>query len=155
MKTRYIRMNRLIPLLGIVLVAAGVVGVATYLDIEHKIHAGEALTATLNRLYHDQMASAVLRRIQDGDVAGAAQRLDLLLCNDILELNSTIASVDDRQRAYTQNVFVRMARTRPSNAVITASATREVFDAQIEAEKILALADAGNTPVNSGVAASH
>ena len=155
MKTRYIRMNRLIPVLGIVLVAAGVVGVATDLDIKRKTHAGEALTATLSRLYHDHTVSAALKRIQEGDVAGAAQLLDLMLCDDILEINSQMASVDDQQRAYTQHMFVRIARTRPSNAVTTAGTTRELFDDQTEAEKLLALADAGDAHANKSVAASH
>ena len=155
MKTRYIRMKRLIPLLGIMLVAAGVVWVATYLDIERKIHADEALTAKLTRLYYDQTVSAMLKRIQEGDVTGAVHRLDQMLCDDILELNSQMASVDNRQRSYTQNAFVRIAHTRPRNAVITAGTSLELYPDQIEAEKILVLADAGNTPVNQTVAASR
>ena len=155
MKTNCIKIGRLIPVLGIALVAAGVLVVATYLDIERKTRAGEALTATLDRLYHDQTASAVLKGIQEGDVAGAAQRLDLLLCDDIIELNSTIASADDLQRAYRQHMFVRIARLRPSNAVVTAGTTRELFDDQIEAEKILARARDDIKPANEAVVALH
>lgn len=155
MKTRCIRLNRVIPLLGIALVAAGVVAVATYLDIERTTRAGEALTETLNRLYHDQTVSTALRRIQEGDVAGAAQRLDLMLCDDILELNSQMASVDDQQRAYRQTVFARIARSRPSNALITAGTSGSVADDQIEAEKVLALADAKETLLDGSVVASH
>jgi hypothetical protein len=155
MKTYYVRINRLIPLVGVMLVVAGVVAVVTYVDIEHKIHADEALTEQFYRLYYDHTVSTVLKKMQEGDVLGAKRRLDLMLCGDILEVNANLASASDRQKAYTQHVFANIARTRPSNALIAAGTTDELSNDQVEAQKILMLASAGNAPANSGVAVAH
>ncbi len=131
-------MNRLIPVFGITFVTAAVMAAATYVDLERKTHCAEAFGATLDRLYADQKLSAVLRTIQEGDVATATQRLDLLLCDDILAVNSQLASARSTERAYAQDVFIRIARLRPKNAEVTAGTTQELSSDQIEAEKVLA-----------------
>jgi hypothetical protein len=154
MKTRYIKVKRVVGVLGMLLVVAAAVGVATYLDIERKARAGEAITATLTQLYHDHTMSAVLRSIQEGDVAGAAQRLDMALCDDILEINSKSATADDRQKSYTQHMFARIAVTRPSNAQIAASG-RELSEDEIAAEQVLILAGGNKLGASQGLAARH
>jgi hypothetical protein len=154
MKTPYIRVKQVIGVLGMLLVVAVAVGVATYLDIERKARAGEALTATLTRLYQDHTMSAVLRRIQEGDVSGAAQRLDMALCDDILEINSKLATVDDQQKSYTQHMFARIAATRPPNVQIAAGGC-ELWEDQIAAEQILLFAGGNKVGASQGLAARH
>src|SRR5512140_612515 len=105
MKTSYIRMKRLIPLVGVVLAVAGISAAATYINIERDISADQALTAQFHRLYYDHTVSTVLRKMQEGDALGAKRRLDLMLCDDILEINANLASADDRQKSYTQHMF--------------------------------------------------
>jgi len=140
MKTKYPRINWLILLLGAVLVTAGFAAAATYLDLERKNHSGEAFMATLDRLYQVQRLSAALKTLHDGDAGTAVQRLDLLLCDNILTLNSELASADDRQRACAKDVFTRIARLRPKNSSTTAGGAEELSADQIEVERILAQA---------------
>jgi hypothetical protein len=155
MKMNYSKMNRLIPLLGIALVAGGVMAAATYLDLERKICAGEAFGATIDRLCADEKLSAVLKTLKEGDVSAAVQRLDLLLCDDILAVNSRLASADNTERAYAQDMFVRIARMRPRNSEITLNAVQELSNDQIEAERILSEACAGTNPADEAVVALH
>ena len=140
MKTKYVSMDRLIPLLGIALVAAGVAAAATYLDLERKAHSGEAFAATLDRLYQSQRLSAALKTMHDGDANAATQRLDLLLCDNILIINSETASANELSRAYVKDIFVRIARLRPKNPDTATGEAQKLDSDQIQAEKILAQA---------------
>jgi hypothetical protein len=150
MKTKHVRTDWLIPLLGIALVAGGVVAAATYYDLERKIHADEAFATTLDRLFQNQQLSAALKTLHDGDAGTAAQRLDLLLCDNILMLDSELACADERKAAYVKDTFRRIARVRPKNSEIAAGAAQELESDRIEAEKILMQACAGITGANEG-----
>ncbi|MGD0260397.1 MAG: hypothetical protein ABSD29_11305 [Verrucomicrobiota bacterium] len=155
MKTQYIKTDWLIPWLGIALVAAGFAAAATYLDLERKTHSAEAFSGTLDRLYQNQILSAALKTLHDGDVGTAAQRLDLLLCDNILLLNSELASADDRQRAYVKGAFTKVARLRPNNSSTTAGDAQKLNNDRIKAEKILMEACAGNTSAREGAIAAR
>ena len=151
MKTRYIKIDWLIPVLGIAVVAGSLLAGTTYLNLERKIHADEAFTATLDRLYQDQQLSAALKTIHDGEVGVAAQRLDLLLCGHILRTNSELASADPRTRTFVEDAFRRMARVRPKspNGAATGSA-QECSDDQTAAQRILDLALASDHSTQIG-----
>jgi len=140
MKTKYRGIDWLILLLGMGVVAGGFAAATTYLGLERKIHSGEVCAVILDRLYQDQKLSAALKTLHDGDAATAAQRLDLLLCDNILRIHSELASADDRTRAYVKDEFARIARLRPRNSDIPVGAKPERSDDQAEAEKILAQA---------------
>jgi hypothetical protein len=155
MKTKYSRINWLLPLVGAVLVAAGFAAAATYLGLERKIHSAEAFAGTLDRLYQSQTLSAALKSLHEGDAGAAAQRLDLLLCDNVLMISSELASADDRKAAYVKDCFMRIARLRPKNADATAGEARELIHDQIEAEQILAQACAGITGAHEGVTAAR
>ena len=138
-------MDWLIPVLGIATVAGSLVAGSTYLNLERKLHADEAFMATLDRLYQDQKLSAALKTIQEGKVDVAAQRLDVLLCGDILMTNSELASADARTRSYVEDAFRRIARVRPKSAAGTAAGSAQAcaYD-QTAAQRILELALAGD-----------
>jgi len=140
MKTKYVKLDRLTCLLGIAVVAGGIVLGATYLNLERKIHSTEAFMATVDHLYQDQVLSRALRTLHDRNPGMAAQRLDLLLCDDILRLDAELASADARQVAYVRCCLTRIAHLRPSNPPTAAGAALEISEDQIEAEKILARA---------------
>jgi hypothetical protein len=140
MKTRYLKKDWLILLLGLALVAGGFAATTTYLGLERKVSSGEAFSATLDRLYQSQKLSAALKTLHDGDMATAVQRLDLLLCDNILMINSDLALADDLKRAHVKDVFRKIALLRPQNPSTIAGATLEISNDQIEAEKILAQA---------------
>jgi hypothetical protein len=144
---RNIKIDWLIPLLGIALVVGGLLAAVSYLDMERKVHSAEALAATLDNLYQDQKLSAVLKTIHEGDVAVAAQQLDLLLCDNILRLNSELASADDRTRTYVEDAFRRMARLRPRIPEAAPSkVVPEPTEDQVAAQRILALAMVSDVP---------
>jgi len=145
MKTRYLKLEWLIPVMGTAVVAAGLVAGITYLDLERKIHADEAFNATLDRVSHDQKLSAVLKTLHDGETGGAAQRLDLLLCGDILRTNSELGSAYARTRSVVEDAFRKIARLRPKTADGRgASSTQACNDDQVAAQRILELSLAGD-----------
>lgn len=154
MKTEYMKLDRLILLLGIALVASGVVAGATYLNFERKMRSDEALAATLDRLYQNQQLSSVLKLMYDGDTETAARHLDLLLCHELRLVKSQLGAADDRTRLSVKDAFARIALIRPKSLPTAAGAPQELYNLyQIEAEKILMEACAGGTSANKGVAA--
>jgi hypothetical protein len=152
MKNVYLRIPWLIPVLGIALVAGSLIGAATYVEIARKTHDAETSIATAVRLRHDLELCAVLRTLHQGDINSATLELDLLLCNDIVAINSQLASADADDRAFFKNAFGRFALVRPQSAELFADVTQELRSEQIEAENILARADAGKRPGIQNVA---
>jgi len=141
MKTRYLKTDWLLPLVGIVVVAGSLLAARTYFDMEQQAGAEQALGTTLDRLQHDLKLCGVLKAIHNGEVAGGAQRLDLLLCDDILELHAGLTAADLRTRTYVQDAFRRIALLRPKiGAGTAASAAPERSHDQAAAERILASA---------------
>ena len=138
MKTNCMKTDWFVPLVGLAAIAAAVATGKAYLDFERETRAGEALTVTLDRLYQDHQLSMALKTIHDGDAVAAARRLDLLLCEHIVRLDSELASADARTRTYVEDALQRMALVRPRvvQAQSAASAT-DCSDDQIAAERIL------------------
>ena len=141
MKTGYLKADWLAPLVGVAVVGGSLMAATTYVNLEQKSHANEALSVTLDHLYQDQKLSAALKSMHDGQVEAAGQRLDLILCQNILRLNSQLDSADPRTRAYIMDAFRRIALLRPRNgAGASGSAAQECSEDQIAAERILARA---------------
>jgi hypothetical protein len=140
MKTNYLKMNWLIPTLGIAVVAGTYLAATSYLDLARKTEDEQAFIATVDRLYQAQQLGAALKAIHEGEVNGAAQRLDLLLCNNILRLDSQLAASDARTRALVGLAFRKIAAIRPKiESGPLASSAQEGADAQTAAEKILTI----------------
>jgi len=148
MKIGNLKLSWLIPVVGIALFAAGVLAGRTYLDLERKTYSGQAFSATLDRLCQSQRLSAALETLHDGDGASAAQQLDLLLCENILIINSELASTNDRERAYVRDIFARIAHQRPKNSDASAGNAQKLNNDRIEAEKILTRACVEITQAN-------
>ena len=145
MKTRYLKTDWFIPLLGIAVAVGALVTGKAYFDLEQKIHAGEASLATLDRLHQDQAIVAALKQIHEGKVDEATQRLDLLVCQDVLLTNSELESADAGTRTVVEDVFRRIALRRPQNPQgAPGSAAQERNQDQVSAEKLLKLASAGD-----------
>jgi len=122
MKTNELKMKWLAPVLGAVVIGGGLMGTKLYFELEHKTRAHEALTATLQQLYQDQRLSTALKSMREGDVQGAAQRLDALLCQNILRLDEESASADGKTRMYVEDAFRRIALAQSG---ITGGATAD------------------------------
>jgi outer membrane murein-binding lipoprotein Lpp len=141
MKTTYLKMNWLILLLGIAVVAGSLVAGAAYRDLERKIQTAEAYSATLDRLYQDHQLSAALKTIHEGAADAAAQRLDLLLCDNILLTNEELLTADPGARAYVEDSFRRIAMLRPKTPASGAAGSTQVCNNDQEsAQRILELA---------------
>ena len=134
MKTGYWKSDWLVPLVGIAVVGGSLMAATTYVNLEKRVSAGETLSATLDHLYQDQALSAALRTLRDGQVESAAQRVDLVVCQNILRLDSQVTSADPRTRAYIEDAFRRIAQLRPK---IDPGAGGYSED-QVAAEKVLA-----------------
>jgi hypothetical protein len=141
MKLINLKINWLFPFVGIAAVAGIVVAATAYLDFERKGDAAEAFAATLDRIFHEQQLSIALEQIQQGEVAAAAQRLDLLLCRDVIRDDLDLATADALTRAAVEDAFRRIALIRPRIAAGRGSGVaEEPLESQIEAERILTLA---------------
>ena len=144
MKTKCFKVDWLIPVLGIAVVAGCLVAATTCRELERRARAEEAFIPALDRLSYDHTLSLVLKTLHEGEVDKAAQRLDLLLCWDILRADAELASADPRTRAWAQEFFGRIARARPKNAERPAAGSAwEHNEAQAGAQRILELALAG------------
>ncbi|HOX56537.1 MAG TPA: hypothetical protein P5205_06370 [Candidatus Paceibacterota bacterium] len=141
MKISYLKTEWLAPVLGAAVVAGSLMATTTYLDLERKVRANEALMQTLDRLSQDQTVCAALKSIHDGDVEGATRRLDVLLCENILKLNADLESTDVRTRTYVEDNFIRIALTRPKTAGAEATGSNPIStEDQAAAERILSKA---------------
>ena len=145
MKTNCMKTDWFVPLMGLAVIAAAVATGKAYLDFERETRAGEALTVTLDRLYQDHQLSMALKTLHDGDAVAAARRLDWLLCEHIVRLDSELPSADARTRTYVEDAFQRIALVRPR--VVPAKAadsTTDYSDDQLVAERILSRASAAH-----------
>jgi hypothetical protein len=141
MKTGYAKTNWLVCFLGIAGIAATVVAARTYFDLEQKTEVATARVATFQRLCQDQCLSMVLRDIRAGDTTAAAQRLDLLLCGNVLRTEEERAAADPQLSSYIEEAFKRIAMTRPPSAEgAGAKADRESSTGSAAAQRILAKA---------------
>jgi hypothetical protein len=141
MKTNNWRVECLVAVLGVGVVVAVLIGVRSYVRVEREARATEALTATLDQLYHDQSLSLAIRRIHEGDAAGASRQMDLLLCDDILLLKAQLGSADERTRTLVADGFRRIGRVRPrTEPAVSTAAGYEGSEDQVAAQRILELA---------------
>ena len=138
---KYLKRNWVIPLLGVAVAVGGAMARTTYLGLERETQSADVLQNMLDHLHQDQKLSLALKKIHDGDVAVAAQQLDLLLCADIIRVNSELEWADDHTKTCVGDVFRRIARVRPQVPEGSSSgiASGEA-DAQETAQRILSLA---------------
>jgi hypothetical protein len=130
-----------IPMLGLAVAIGAMVVRSNYLRLEQETRSADALQVMMDHLYQDQNLSLALRQIHDGDVAAAAQQLDVLLCDDIVRLNSDLEDADDHTRACVGDVFRRIGRVRPAISEPAASGVASgATVTQTSAQRILGLA---------------
>ncbi len=155
MKTRYLKADWLVPIVGLALVAGTLMTARAYLNFEKKTDTEQGLTATLDRLYQDQQLTMALKTLHDGDAAAAAERLDLLLCQQIVRLDAELASADARTRAFVEDALQRIALVRPRAAEIgPGGSARDRSEDEIAAERILSRARS-TSPQRAGESGRH
>ena len=145
MKTSCFKMDWLIPVLGIAVVAGCLLAATNYRALERQAHTEEVFMPALDRLSRAHNLSLVLKTLHGGEVDKAARELDRLLCWDILGADAELASADARTRAWAGDMFRRIARVRPKTAEgAPVSSTPEPVGAQAAAQQILDLALKGD-----------
>jgi hypothetical protein len=93
----------------------------------------------LMRVFPPQWAWRLSRRsLREGDLNAAAQRLDGLLCDDILPLNSELPYAEGADRAFIKSAFAVISRVRPTCAALLAETRQQPNGDHVEAERILA-----------------
>jgi hypothetical protein len=138
MNVRCFRIDWLIPVLGIVIVVGFVVVAVTYRGLEGQADEETAFTPVLDRLCRDHGLSLVLRMMHEGSFDEAAERLDLLLCWDVMRADVEMARADARTRAWGEDILRMIARLRPKMERKTgAGPALESGDAREEAERVL------------------
>jgi hypothetical protein len=146
MKTKCIKKDWLVVALGAGLVAGGLVVWDALMEQHRYARNAEALNAALGQIYQDQNLGLVLRQLHQGDVAAARQKLDLLLCENILHLEEDLDSADPETRACVNDAWRQLARLRPLLADVAPDGALEATPDQLAAQRILARA-AGNEVV--------
>ena len=141
MKKENVMGKWLAPLLGAAVVGGGVFAATTYVNLEERTYAAQTASATIDRLYRDQRLSTALKAIHEGRVEEGAQRLDLLLCQDVLHLNEQMETADAATRSYVSDAFRRVALSRPKGPAGVAGG--DYTEDQAAAERILAQAVGG------------
>jgi hypothetical protein len=137
-KTRCFKIDWWIPALGIGLVAGFLLGASTYRGLQRQADEEVAFMPTLDRLCQDHSLSLVLKMLHNGSADQAEQRLDLLLCWDILRADAELASADAQTRAWTEDILRMIARARPKTPEgPAAGSTREFSEAQAAAQQLL------------------
>lgn len=140
-KTASFKMKWLVTSVALVTIAGGYLGLGEYLSTQKKLRTEVRFSVALDCLAQDQKLNTILKRMETGDVAGAVDRLNVLLSRDIVNINAQIASADDRVRSAVETAFARMGQFQPKPPQDTAGvANRARSREEIEAKKILALA---------------
>ncbi len=116
-------------------------GVA-YLKVQREILSIERYGTLVDRAYYNEQVSLVLKQFRNGDAVGAADRLDLTLCDEILRIESETGAADGKTREFALETYRMIARLRPSRPGMTASngVPRQCSADQVAAQKILELA---------------
>ncbi len=146
MQPKHFKTNWLMSGFALVL-AAGTVGAnLAYWDCQERIQAHEKLNAVVDRIYIDQQVSSVLKQMRNGEAEPASQRLDGVLCGDILRLDAELGALDDHTRQFVLASFERMARVRPRVSEFPAQGVSANYTQdQLSAQKILSLAARATT----------
>lgn len=154
MKTTYFKNKWVIPLLGCALGVGGFLAGNAYLEVDRTTQSEQAFRLMLERLQTDHKLTSALRKLHSGDVNAAVQQLDLLLCEDVLQVQAELESADGRRTAYAQHALARIAQQRPRNSTMAAGAETELNNDQAAAERILSEASAREAAADSVLAAA-
>ena len=146
MKTNILRINWLIPALGIALVGGGYPLAKSYLELNEEIRSGSQSGAIVDCLLEDYNLNRVLMQLQNGGCAIPARRLEELLSADIATVNSQLASVDPRTQSIAEACFDLMARQRSQNSPVGAGLPAGSSGREIAAQGILIQAMASESP---------
>lgn len=139
---------RLVSLMVIALVAAGVVAAAYYRDCKQKTRYAEASAATTDHLYNALQFCSALNLIRQGEVSTVARRMDIAFCDEIVAINGELATASEGDQAFIKNAFARLALLRPKAAELFPDAS--LCANEIEAERILQEATAQMNPATQG-----
>lgn len=146
MKTNTVRMNSLIPLLGIVLVGGGLAAGRSYLGFEQQIGTGLQFIETLDRIDEAARLLRIQTQVQKGGCAGSVPSLDESLSESLVTLDRELASPDERARVMVKVLFDYMARRQSQNSPMAASLPVVLSVTELGARKLVAQSLASASP---------
>jgi hypothetical protein len=138
MKTSTVRMNWLIPLLGVVLLGGGFAGARSYLGFEQQIGTDLEFQATIDRIGEACDLLQVQRQFHNGGCPEAARRLDECLSASVVTLNRELASPDEQTQVMLNVFFEFMARHQSQRSPAAASLHAAPRVTELGAQKIVA-----------------
>ena len=115
MKTRTLRIDWLIPVLGIALVGGGYLPMKSYLGFKEQIGSEEQFSATMDCLWEDCDLSQMLIQAQASGCATTARSLDELLSAKVATDSARLASADRDTRGLVED-FPRFIDRRRSES---------------------------------------
>jgi hypothetical protein len=152
MKTNHIKLERWAAWAAIAVTVCGLMGATAYVGGEQETHP-EMSNATMLRLCQDLRVASVLRKLHAGEVKPAMRELDLLLCDDVIGINSLLGSAKREDRALIKGAFRSIGLIRPPSAALMAGTGQDLLADQIQAATILERAANGMASGNKKVAA--
>ena len=141
MKRNYSKINLVIAAVGMA-VAVGAIAVGSaYVRLQREIRWHENFGALVDRAYYDQRVTSVLKLYHDGQAAAAVQKLDVVLCGDIIRMDADTAPADSQTRQFALETFRKIARERPKVlASVAGNSPERPIDDQLTAQRVLASA---------------
>jgi hypothetical protein len=120
MNTNALRMNWLIPALGVALVGGGYALAKAYIRIEEESRSASQSGTVVDCLLQDYKLNHVLKQLQGGGCTAPAARLEALLAIDRTAIESQLGSVDPRTRALAAACFDTAGRPRARSSEMAA-----------------------------------
>ena len=133
-RTSYEHMKKFLFILGILVMAAGLIGAGWYIGIRDRVLTSAYAITTLDKHLTDAAGKAVLiEEIDSGRIADARHSLQLELDSDILTVDALLDSSDARSRDLAGKLFARIAANRAAHPTnYTGSLPR--LDADVDAK---------------------
>jgi hypothetical protein len=138
MKTNTVRMNWLIPLLGVVLVVGGLTAGRSYLGFQQTIDTHLQFQATLQQVDEACRLLQIQTQVQKGGCAGSVPSLDESLSGSLVTLDRELASPNERTRDVVNVFFEFMARHQSQRSPAAASLPAAPRVTELGAQKIVA-----------------
>jgi hypothetical protein len=149
MKTNAVRMNWLIPVLGIVLVGGGYAARSTYLGFQQTIDADAEFAETVDRVDEACSLLRIQTQFQGGGCPEAARRVDESLAATVATLDQERASPANEQTRSMLNAFFEyMAHHQAQNPPMAAILPAQRGVTEMGDQRLLAQALAAAAPGN-------
>ena len=146
MKTKTLRINWLIPVLGIALVCGGYFAMKSYSEFQEQIRYAEQSIATCDRLWEKVDLSQIMVQAQHGGCSMTALSLDGLLSASLWTESGQLAPADTNERAMVEVVTRFIDRRRPESTPTAGGVRAGGSEQEVAGQRILTQTLASASP---------